>query len=93
VEAELPGLKMSDLEILVTGEDQLSIRGVRKTPSNEGGMWLRQERGLGQFSRLFDLPIGVDVERVEASLKNGVLTIKLPKREDEKPRKITVTTG
>ena len=93
VEAELPGLEMSDLEILVTGGDQLSIRGVRRTPSDEGETWHRQERGIGQFSRLLDLPIGVDAERVEASLKNGVLTIKLPKREDAKPRKIAVTAG
>jgi HSP20 family protein len=93
VESELPGLELSDLEILVTGGDQLSIKGERQAPSSDGETWHRRERGYGKFSRLVTLAIEVDAERVEANLRNGVLTIKLPKREEAKPRKIEVMSG
>ena len=93
VEAELPGLELDNLAILVTGGDQLSVKGERKKPTTEGETCHRQERGFGPFSRLVTLPMDVDAERVQASLKDGVLTIKLPKREDSKPRRITVTAG
>ena len=93
VEAELPGLELEDLEILVTGGDQLSIKGERKSQSAEGETFHRQERGFGQFSRLMTLPMDVDSERVQANFRNGVLTITLPKREEAKPRKIVVTAG
>jgi len=90
VEAELPGLDLKDLEIYVNGSNQLSIQGERKQPSVEQGTWHRQERGYGKFSRLFDLPADVDPDNVRATLKEGVLTIELPKREETKPRRISV---
>ena len=89
-EAELPGMDVSDLEIYVNGGNQLSIRGERKQTQCEGGTWHRQERGHGKFARLLDLPVEVDPEKVEASFQQGVLTLKMPKREEAKPRRIQV---
>ena len=93
VESELPGLKLGDLEIVVTGGNQLSIKGQREAALPGSAVWHRQERGYGQFSRLVQLPIDVDADHVAATLKNGVLTIKLPKHAEAKPRKIAVTGG
>jgi len=90
VEAELPGLELSDLEITVTGDNQLSIKGERKSPEVESGTWHRQERGYGSFSRLIELPEHVDAAKVSAEFKHGVVTITLPKKEEAKPRKIEV---
>jgi HSP20 family protein len=93
VEAELPGMELDDLEIYVTGGNQLSVKGERKQPSIKDGTWHRQERGFGPFSRVIALPMDVDADRVVANLVHGVLTITLPKREEAKPRKITVKTA
>ena len=90
VEAELPGMELDDLEILVVGSDQLSIKGKRKPPEAQSGLWHRRERSFADFARLLNLPHPVDPEHVEASLKHGVLTVKLPKREEARPRKISV---
>ena len=89
VEAELPGMEMDDLEILVHGND-LTVKGERKRPEVKDGSWRRRERGFGRFSRVFELPDDVDVHKVEAHFKNGVLLIELPKREETKPRRIEV---
>jgi HSP20 family protein len=90
VEAELPGLALEDLEIALAEADTLSIKGQRKDPTIETGTWHRRERAFGEFERTLTLPGAVDAERVEASLKLGVLTIKLPKAPELKPRKIEV---
>ena len=90
IEAELPGMEIGDLEIYVTGGNQLTIRGERKPPTVEGGTWHRQERGYGKFSRLLALPCDVKTDEVEAELKDGVLTVKLPKSEAAKPRRLAI---
>ncbi|TWU27634.1 Hsp20/alpha crystallin family protein [Bythopirellula polymerisocia] len=90
VEAELPGMELSDMEIYVNGGNQLSLKGERKVPSSEEGTWHRRERGYGKFARVIELPHLVDPDKVQASFKHGVLTIKLPKQEASKPRKIQV---
>jgi HSP20 family protein len=90
VEGELPGLEVADLEIFVTGGNQLSIRGERKPPAVEGGTWHRQERGYGQFSRLLTLPCDVKTDEVEAEFKDGVLTITMPKSESARPRRLAI---
>lgn len=90
MEAELPGFDMDDLDIYVTGGNQLSIKGERKHPELENGTWHRQERGFGSFSRVVELPADVDAENVSAECCHGVLTITMPKSEKAKPRKITV---
>lgn len=90
IETELPGLAMEDLEIFVTGGNQLSIKGERKHPELENKTWHRRERGFGSFSRMVELPGNVDADKVSAEFHLGVLTITLPKSEEAKPRKITV---
>ena len=89
-EAELPGMELNDLEIFVTGDNQLSIKGERKTPTFEDATWHRQERGFGQFTRVITLPVPVDAGRVSAAFSQGVLTITMPKSESAKPRRIQV---
>ena len=90
VEAELPGFDLNNLEIVVTGENQLSLKGERTAPQVEGGTWHRQERGCGAFDRVLELPSIVDSDQVSAEFKNGVLKITLPKHKSVKPRRITV---
>lgn len=90
VEAELPGIDPSDLEIHVTGGDQLTLKGERKQHLPESTLLHRQERGFGSFARVLTLPFQVNSEKVEAGFENGVLTIKLAKHEAAKPRKIVV---
>jgi HSP20 family protein len=91
-EAELPGVTEGDLEISVVG-NELSIKGQRTTSLGDEALYHRQERGVGAFSRVVTLPVEVDPDKVEATLKDGVLTIRLPKAESAKPRKITVKVG
>jgi HSP20 family protein len=90
VETEVPGLKLDDLEIYVNGRDQLSLRGNRVAEKVDGGTWHRRERIHGQFSRGIALPNPVDASQVDASLKDGILTITLPKLAETKSRRITV---
>jgi HSP20 family protein len=91
-EAELPGLKTEDVDVSVSG-DELTIRGRRQEASPETAQFHRRERGVGEFSRTLRLPYDVDAERVEATLRDGVLLIKLPKAESARARKVEVKTG
>ena len=89
-EAELPGMDLNDLEIFVTGGNQLTIKGERKHSLPEKGVWHRQERSFGAFVRTLTLPFVVDADKVDARFENGVLLVKLAKHETAKARKITV---
>jgi len=88
-EIEVPGLKMEDLEISVLG-DKLTIKGERRGHAAEPAVFHRRERGVGEFSRVVRFPVQVNTDRVEATLKNGVLTIRLPKSETALPKKVLV---
>lgn len=90
LEAELPGLELTDLEIFVTNRNQLTLRGERKAPVVEKGVAHRQERGFGKFERSLTLPYAVNEEAVEAQFENGVLRIRMPKHETAKARKIAI---
>ena len=92
VEAELPGLKMDDLEVLVVG-NELTIKGEVKSAQDEKLSCHRCERRSGSFTRVIRLPTPVDADKVEAALQDGVLTVTLPKAEAAKPRKIAVKTA
>ena len=91
VKAELPGMKMDDLELTAL-RNRISVSGKREIPVEEAS-YHRREREGGTFSRSVTLPSEIDGERVGASYKDGVLTIVLPKREEAKPRQITVKTS
>jgi HSP20 family protein len=80
--ADLPGVALADLDIQVEKET-LTIKGERKLAR-------KGERNVGAFSRSFTLPKHVDVEKIAASLKDGVLTLTLPKRPEAQPRQIKV---
>jgi HSP20 family protein len=89
--AELPGIELDDLEITVLGET-LTLSGSRNMGEvGEDITYHRRERGQGRFTRTVELPFTVDSERVEAKFNNGVLHVMLPRVEEEKPRKITVS--
>lgn len=90
VEAELPGLDLKDLEIYVTGGNQLTVKGERKQCLPEKGRLHRQERGYGKFVRSLTLPYPVDADKVDARLEHGVLRVSLTKHESARPRKIPV---
>jgi HSP20 family protein len=90
IEAELPGVSQDKLEVYVTGGVHLTLKGKQGNPLPEKGIWHRQERGSGAFSRTLTLPCQVDRDKVEARLENGVLSVKLAKQESSKPRKIVV---
>ena len=90
ISAEMPGIRPEDIDIDVTG-DALSISGVRKPNEvSKEARYHRRERNYGSFSRTVQLPFMVDTHKVEASLKNGVLLINLPRAEADRPRKISV---
>lgn len=90
VRSELPGIKTDELEITVTG-DNLTVSGERKIlTEGEQTKYHRREREAGKFSRVITLPSQIDTAKVEASTKDGVLTIRLPKSEAVRPKQITV---
>jgi HSP20 family protein len=90
VEAELPGLDLKDLELHVTGNNQLTIKGQRTAKLPEKSVLHRQERGFGNFVRVLTLPFDVDAARVDARFEHGVLTVQLAKHASARPRKIAV---
>jgi HSP20 family protein len=92
IRAELPGVKPGELDIQCV-EGSLVIRGERTiAPENEGISYHRREREGGTFRRIISVPQKVDAAKVSADLKNGVLTVTLPKAGEAKPRKISVKT-
>lgn len=92
VRLEAPGLSPENLTIETQG-NTLTIGGSREARSPQDGSFHRRERGSGQFSRSIQLPTDFDLGRAEASYKQGMLTIRIPKREEAKPRQITVQTA
>ena len=92
VEAEIPGVKAADLETYAIGRD-LTIKGKREPMDGDKFTYHRQERGVGEFTRVVALPMDVETDKIQASLKDGVLTLTLPKAKAAKARKITVNVG
>lgn len=90
VRAELPGVKAEDLDIQADGKS-VSVSGERKIDTEGNGVkYHRKERESGKFSRMIGLPGDIEPDRVEASLKNGMLTLVVPKSEALKPRQIQI---
>ena len=93
ITAEMPGVHPEDINIDVNA-DALSISGERKPDDvAKDANYHRRERGYGAFSRTIQLPFMVDTNKVEATFKNGVLMIRLPRAEVYKPKKITVKSS
>ena len=90
VKASLPGVAPEDIEITLS-DNTLTISGkMTQEEESEGKNYHLRERRFGSFARSISLPATVDADKVEAVNENGVLTLHLPKVEEEKPRKITV---
>jgi len=87
---ELPGMEKKDIKVLVK-DDVLTVSGERsfKSEKKDNG-YIRTEISSGSFSRSFTLPDTVDAEKVSADYKNGILEVKLAKREEVKPKEIEV---
>lgn len=92
VRADVPGLDPKKLELSVDGST-LTIKGEREDRVPEGYSVHRKERAAYQFARSFSLPAKVDAEKTAAEVKNGVLTVTLPKAKEAQPRQISVRTG
>jgi HSP20 family protein len=90
LKAEVPDMTREDIDITVDN-GTLTIRGEKKLSSDvKEEQFHRVERRYGSFSRSFSLPQTVDTAKVAAEYKNGVLTVRLPLREEAKPRQIKV---
>jgi HSP20 family protein len=98
LKVDVPGVKERDLELSVTN-DVLTLKGKRDQGTEEdeakkkGRRYQREERIYGSFQRTVPLHMPVDSDKVDAKLRDGVLYITLPKREETKPKKISVNAS
>jgi HSP20 family protein len=91
--ADVPGIKENDLTINLTG-NRLTVSGKRdEERKQEHETYFSYERSYGSFTRSFTLPEGVDADKVNASLKDGVLTILVPKTPEALPKKVAIKAG
>jgi HSP20 family protein len=93
VTAALPGMKADDLDMTITGQT-LSLRGeVKADEKVQRDQYLHRERRYGAFSRSLQLPVRVEGDKADASFADGVLTLRIPKAEEVKPRQIRIHAG
>jgi HSP20 family molecular chaperone IbpA len=92
VEADLPGVVASDVDVQVQAAE-LTLKVDRRSDALEGERWLRRERRAGSYARTLSLPAEVDPNAVEAELSDGILRLRLPKAERAKPRAIPIKTN
>lgn len=93
IKAPIAGVSIEDLEISITDE-VVTIRGVRKSDDSVSKeSYIVQECYWGAFSRSYILPISVDAAKAEATLKSGILTIRIPKQEKVRTRVLKVQAG
>jgi HSP20 family protein len=93
VRAELPGLKQEDIKITLQ-DDKLVIRGEkRREAEKKGSNYLRTERVYGTFERALTLSPAVRGDKIEATYRDGVLEVHIPKAEESKPREIPIQTS
>jgi HSP20 family protein len=93
VTASLPGVKPDDVQITLTGQT-LQIRGEFKADEKiSREQYLYRERRYGTFSRQLQLPVRVEGDKTEATFENGMLTRRIPKAEEVKPRQIEIKAG
>ena len=92
VRVEVPGIAPDQLSIETQGRT-LTVSGKREIAAPSGGGFHRRERRSGQFSRSLQLPEDLDLSRAQASYQLGIVTIRVPTREEAKPRQVTVNAG
>lgn len=81
------------LQVPGVSKDGLDIEAVTNSLKVSGKKYIPFEEGSTEFTRTFTLPDGVDLEGVKASLRDGILSIKLPKVQEKRPRKIEITSS
>lgn len=92
VRADLPGMTKKDIDIALQ-ENVLTIQGEKKRKKKvRGENFYLTERSFGRFQQSFTLPVAVEQDKVEASFTHGVLSIRLPKTEGAKPKRIAIST-
>ena len=91
VRVEVPGVKAEQLTIEAEGQ-ALRISGKREPRVPAEGTYLRRERWSGEFSRSLELAAELDPAAAQASLRNGVLKVRVPRREEARPRQIEIRT-
>jgi HSP20 family protein len=90
--AELPGISRENLEVTIE-DGVLTVQGEKKEEETaEGASYRRVERRFGQFERRIRLPEHIDAEKVEASYKDGILRVRMPKTKATKPKAIPIKT-
>lgn len=89
VRMEIPGVTPEEVQIESQGRT-VTISGKREVFTPENASFHRRERNGGEFSRALQLPADVDLEHANAAYRCGMLTIRIPKKEEAKPRHITV---
>ncbi len=89
VKLEVPGIAPENVSIEAEGRT-LTVSGTREVPPPTEGSFHRRERGTGRFSRSLQLPADLDLTRAEAGYKHGILTVRVPKKEEAKPRQIAI---
>jgi HSP20 family protein len=93
MKADLPGVRDEEVDVSLSG-NMLTISGKKEEEhKEEGEQYYAMERTYGSFSRSFSLPDSVDGEHVAAELKDGVLTVNVPKRPEAQPKKILIGKG
>jgi len=91
IDVDLPGMKKDDIELVVV-DNVVTLKGERKNEhESKSDGYHRFERRYGSFQRSFEIPGGFEADKVKAEFENGVLHVTLPKREEAKPKQITVT--
>jgi HSP20 family protein len=89
VKMEVPGMTPDKVHIEAHGRT-LTISGKREATTSQGGSFHRRERRSGEFSRSLQLPAELELSQATATYKQGMLTVRIPKKEEAKPRQITV---
>jgi HSP20 family protein len=92
VHMDVPGVPRDRLDVELVN-DIVTVRGERPYPYGDGGSVKRVERGFGPFERTLRVTDELDPDRIDAAMQDGVLTLRLPKSEARKPRRIEVQAG
>jgi HSP20 family protein len=93
IKAAIPGVRAEDVEVTVQG-NVLTIRGQTESEDEQKkNSYHLRERRYGSFFRQVQLPVSVDTEKAEAKFDNGILTLRFPKTEEARERRIQVTPG
>jgi len=91
VRLEMPGVSREDLEIRVEGSE-LTVVGKRQDAETHG-TWLLRERRRGDFHKTFSVDTSIDLDKIDAELTNGILTLTLPMKEAAKPRRVEIRSA